>query len=309
MAFKSQKIVLLAKVESTYGTDSVPTGSANAILASNVKLTPMSQEAPARNVIRPYFSNDGKILGGKYVGLDFDVEIAGAGAAGSAPGWGALLKGCAMGETLNAGVSAVYAPISASEQSLSIYFNLDGIQHKLLGARGSFSMKFTKGGIPLLSFKLIGLYASPTDTALPSPTLTGFQKPLAVSQANTTPVSLHTYAGLFSDVNLDIGNTNTYRNLINSEAVVFGDRKPVGSCTMETPTVAAKDFFSIAAAGTTGALTLTHGTVAGNKVRVDAPAVQVTNPTYSSADNIEMLGLTLDLQPSTGNDELTITVL
>lgn len=309
MAFKSQKIVLLAKPESVYGTDSVPVGATNAILAGNVKLVPMTQEAPARNTIRPYFSNEGKLLAGKHVQLDFDVEIAGAGAAGSAPGWGALLKGCAMGETISAGVSAVYAPISAGEQSLSLYFCLDGIQHKLLGARGSFSMKFSKGGIPLLNFKFIGLYAAPTDTALPAPTLTGFQKALAVCQANTTPVSLHTYAGIFQDISLDIGNSNLYRNLIGSESIAFVDRKPAGSCTMELPTIAAKDWFSIAAAGTTGALTLTHGTAAGNKVTIGAPAVQVTNPTYSSADNIEHLGLTLDLLPSAGNDELTITVL
>ena len=39
MALKSKKVVLLSKIESTYGVDATPTGSANAILCINPKLT------------------------------------------------------------------------------------------------------------------------------------------------------------------------------------------------------------------------------------------------------------------------------
>jgi hypothetical protein len=308
MSLKSLKQVMLAKVEIVYGTDAIPTNVANAILVANVKHTPMVQDLPARNPIRPYFSNDGVIPAGAHVTLDFDIEVAGSGAAGTAPAWGAVLQACAMAETINAGVSAVYSPISSGEKSVTLYYNVDGKQHSITGARGSFSMKFAKGGIPMLSFKFIGLYNTPTDTALPVPTLAGWTKPIPVNLANTTPVTLHGYAGAFSDINLDIANANTYRNLIGSESILFHDRKPKGSCVMEMPAIATKNFYSIAAAGTTGALALTHGTIAGNKVAIACPTVQVTNPVHSSADNIEMLGLTLELQPNTGNDELVITV-
>ena len=66
MALKSKKVVLLAKIEATYGTDPLPTGAANAILVINPKLTPLTLQANARNVIRPYFSNDEKIIAGKH---------------------------------------------------------------------------------------------------------------------------------------------------------------------------------------------------------------------------------------------------
>lgn len=308
MALKSKKIVLLAKIETTYGTDALPTGAANAILAINPKLTPLVLAANARNIALPYFANDGKIVAGKHVQLTFEVELAGAGAAGSAPQWGALLKGCAMAETLSAGVSATYTPISAGEQSLSLYYCVDGAQHKLLGARGSFAMKFTQGGIPMLTFKFIGLYSLPSDTALPAPTFSA-TKPVAVTQANTTPVSLHGYAGTFASVSLDIANTNVYRNLINLEEITFTDRKPVASFDLERPTMATKDFFSLAAAGTTGAFALTHGTVAGNKVQIAAPNVQLGAPAMGSANAVETLTMAGDLIPTSGNDELTITVL
>lgn len=308
MPFKSQKHVMLAKVEVTYGVDPTPTGAANAILASNIKLTPMSQALQARNPIRPYFANDGQFVANQHVQLEFDVELAGGGAAGTAPGWGALMKGCAMSETVNASVSVVYAPISTAEQSVYFYFNIDGKQHKIAGARGTWSLKFSRGNVPLINFKFIGLYVLPTDTAMPTPTLTGFTKPVPVNNANTTPVTLHSFAGVFSEISLDIANTNVYRNLIGAENVSFVDRKPKGACTLEMPTLAGKDFYTIAAAGTVNPLALTHGLVAGNICAISCPKVQITNPTHSSADNIEMLGLTLDLQPNAGNDEITITL-
>jgi hypothetical protein len=308
MSFKSLLSVLLAKVETTYGTDAVPIGGANAILAANVKINPMMQDVVARKVIRPYLSNDGKIMGARHGELSFDVEIAGSGAAGTAPAWGTLLKGCAMSETITAGVSTLYAPVSSGEQSLTMYFNVNGLQYKMLGARGSFSMKFTQKAVPVMSFKFIGLYSPVTDTVLPTPTLTAFQKPLVVSPQNTTPVTVQGFAGAFSDISLDIANTNVYRPLVGSESVVFTDRNPAGKLVMENVAIATKDFWTIVNNATVGAFSLTHGTTAGNKVIIGAPVVQLTAPTITSQDNIEMLDMAMDLQPNSGNDELTITV-
>ena len=307
MALKSKKVVLLAKLETTYGTDAVPTGAANAILVVNPKLTAITMQAAARNVARPYFSNDGKIIAGKHAQLTFDVEIAGAGAAGDAPQWGLLMKACAMAETLNAGVSAVYSPVSSGEQSITLYYCVDGIQHSLRGVRGSFAMKFTQNGIPMLTFKMFGLYTLPTDTALPAPTFTAIP-PVAVTQANTTPVTLHGFAGNFISVSVDIANAMAYRDIINLEEITFTDRKAIGSFDLERPTMANKDFFSIALAATTGALSLTHGLVAGNIVHVAAPVVQLGAPTLGSANGVETITMAGDLLANAGNDELVITV-
>lgn len=308
MSFKSLKQVLLAKVEVTYGTDPVPTGAANAILAANVKHSPMIQDMPQRKVARPYFSNDGKFPGARHSELTFDVELAGSGAAGTAPAWGALMKGCAMSETVTPGVSAVYAPISTGEQSLTLYYNVDGLQYKMVGARGSFSMKFSQKNVPMLSFKFVGLYQAVTDLAIQTPTFTAFQTPQVVNNVNTTPLTIFGFAGAFADVSLDMANTNVYRNLIGSEMVQFTDRNPSGKIQLENPAIASKDFWTAINARTLGALSLTHGQTAGNKILISAPNVQLTGPSIASQENIEMLDMTMDLLPSSGNDELTITV-
>lgn len=307
MGMKSLKKVLMAKIETVYGTDAIPAGATDAVLASNVKVTPMTQTLTDRKMAQPFLGGQGKYVGERYAQLDFDVEAAGSGTAGAAPGWGVLMKGCAMSETVNAGISVVYAPISAGEQSITLYLNIDGYLYKLLGARGNVSCKLSQKSMPMMSYKFMGLFVPATDVALPVPTLGGYKQPVMVDDANTV-AALQGFSGVFSDISMDLGNTVVHRNLINGEAIAFTDRKSTGSVTLEQPAIAAKDFLSICDAGTTGALSVTHGKIAGNIVKFDAPIVQLHTPQNSSLDNIEMLQMAMELIPSAGNDELTITV-
>ena len=112
MAIRSLKQVLLAKPEITYATDPVPTGAANAMLVSNVKLNPLNATEIDRKVVTPYFSNLGKVIADTHVTIDFDVEIAASGVLGTAPAWGTLMKGCALAETVVAATSVTYSPVS-----------------------------------------------------------------------------------------------------------------------------------------------------------------------------------------------------
>jgi len=305
--FKAKRKVILAKNEGTYGVDPTPAGATDAMLVRNFQIRPLQQNYDRRDFAVPYFGNFGQIVAGSFVECSFEIEMAGSGAAGTAPKYGPLLKSCMMSETLSPGVSATYAPISAAETSVAIYFYMDGRLHKVLGAFGNVEAGVVAGRIPVWRFSFIGLYALPTDTALASPTLTSFQKPLAVNNANTTPATLFTFAGKFREVSLATGNVLEYRNLPNSEAVRWTDRSSTGKVTLEDELVATKDWWTIVKNMTLGALAVTHGTVAGNKVQVNAAQVQLTNPEISEENGIAMIGMAMDLQPSSaGNDEFSI---
>ena len=119
MSLKTNKRIVVAKIESSYGVDSTATG-ANAILLRNLTVTPLDGETATRDLIRPYFGNSDILVATTMAKLDFEVELAGAGAAGTAPAYGPLLRACAMSETISAGVSVTYAPISATLESVSI---------------------------------------------------------------------------------------------------------------------------------------------------------------------------------------------
>lgn len=309
MALKARKTVLLIKKEITYGVDAVPTGAADAVLASNVTLTPLDSKMVDRSYVRPYYGQMDQLPGVDNAAIDFEIELSGSGAAGTAPAYGKILKACGMSETVNAGVSVVYAPISVDGDALTIYFYLDGVLHKLLGSRGSMSLKLQKGERPSYQCKFQGLYVPVIDAALPTATLTSYIKPIVVSNSNTTAFSLHAYAGVLESFDFDLANEVTHRNLVGYDGVIITDRKPSGNVTIENTLIATKNWFDIARSATLGAFTVTHGTVAGNKVKIDMPSVQLTTPKHSESDGVSMLQMGMRPLPVNGNDEFTITVL
>ena len=303
-----RKLALLAKIETTYATDAVPTGAANAILARNVNVTPLEVEEEVRDIYQPYLGNLGSIVTAFYGKIDYEVEIAGAGAAGTAPKYGPLLRSCGLAEVISAGVSATYTPVSSGFEAVSKHFYLDGVLHKFLGTRGSVSAGFSAKSVPMWKFSYVGLFQPVTDAALPTATYTGFVTPLAVSKANTPTFTIHGIAAVMKSLSLDLANEVKYRNLVNYEGVDNVDRKPGGSLEIESNLMAVKNWFDIARNKTAGARNIIHGTTAGNIVQIQAPSVQINQPRYQEADGIVMLNAGLTLQPSSGNDEISIVV-
>ncbi|ARO88180.1 hypothetical protein EBAPG3_010540 [Nitrosospira lacus] len=303
-----RKKALLTKIETTYATDALPTGVANAILCLNVNITPMENEMIDRNREQAFFGHQAQLPVNTTVRLDYEVELVGSGTLGTAPAWGPLVRACAFAETISAGVSVAYNPISSAIESVTQYFNLDGVLHKLLGCRGSVSMKISAKGNPVFAFKTMGLYGGISDAVMPTQTLTAWKDSIAVNNANTSAFALHGYAGKLYDMNIDLATKLVHRNLVGTEDIQLTDREPAGDIVIEATNIATKDFWTISKAATLGALTITHGTVAGYKVKIDAPNVQLINPSYEDRDGFAAAKMGLRFMPgSSGNDELTIT--
>lgn len=309
MPLLTRRRTILAKTETTYGVDPTPTGSANAILIRNLNVTPLNAEVVSRDLVRQYLGNSEQLIASKHVQLDFEVEMAGSGVAGTAPAYNVLLKACGLAET--DGVSdVVYAPVSSGFGSATIYFNIDGVLHKVTGARGN--VEFTIGArtIPTMKFTFTGIYNAPTDAALPTVDYSAFQTPLAANTTNTTAFQFFSFAGVLESLSLNLGNSINYRSLIGSESVIMTDRQVSGTAVFEAPLTASKDFFAAALASTLGNLTITHGTTAGNKFKIDSTRIDIANPTYTDNNGIHMLSVPFVAVPSSsGNDEISFTVL
>lgn len=308
MAQKTERKALLLKTEVTYGTDAVPTGGANAILARNLSFDPNPATVLSRDLVKPTLGRPRLPIAARHVTLGFDVEMAGGGAAGTAPKYGPALRACGLAETINVGVDVQYDPVSASEESCSIYFNMDGTRHAMVGVRGDVSVVYQPNDVPLFRFALTGLHVNPAAQALPVPDFSSFQHPLPMSVTNTPTFTLHTFAAVLRELTLAMGQRVVYRDLVNAEAVDITGREPSGSCVIESPALGTKDFFAIERAETQAALQLVHGTVAGNIVQADAPKIQILNPRYRDVDGNNYLEMDLSVGEDTGDDELKITV-
>lgn len=309
MALLTRKRVILAKIETTYGTDPTPTGAANAILVRNLNVTPQSSQMVGRELIRPYLGNSEQLMASTHVELDFEVEVAGAGAAGTVPGYGPLLRACGLSETVTAATKVDYKPVSTGFESVTVYFNVDGVLHKVTGARGDVEMTLNSAQIPVFKFKFVGIYNAPTDTALPAVTYTVFQTPLVANSTNTPAFSLFGASPVLESLSMQLGNQVDFRTLIGSQYVQITDRKSAGQVQFEANTIATKDWFATAIGNTLGALSLTHGTAAGNKVILTSSTVDLMQPTYADNNGVQMIQCGYVLTPTTaGNDEFTLSI-
>ena len=306
----NRKRVILAKIETTYGTDPVPTGAANAILVRNsINPKPLNADLASRDLVRPYLGASDQLIAGQHALIDFEVEMQGSGAAGTAPAYGPLLRACGMSESITASTKVDYAPISSGFESVTIYFNVDGVLHKLTGARGTVELDFTAKQIPFFKFSFVGLYSPATDTALPTPTYTGFKTPLVVNNVNTTGFSFFSYAGVMEYLRVNLGNSVVHRTLVGTDTVQITDRQATGVAQFEAPPIGTFDIFSTAINTALGALNLVHGTVSGFKVQVSSSSIDVNQPDYADNDGVNMLNAPFTFIPVSGNDELKITVL
>lgn len=309
MAKSSIKRAVLAKIESSYGTDPTPTGVANAMRVNNLNVTPMNSDNLTRDYVGPYFRNFANIVVNSHVLADFEVELQGSGTAGTAPAFGPLLRACAQAETISPSTSVAYAPVSASFESVTMYFYMDGLVHKIKGMRGDVELTLNARAVPTMKFTMTGLYAGPVDAALPSVTLTGFKAPVAAEKTNTSGFSFLGQSIALESLSLKFGNQVQYRNLVGAEEVIITDRRPTGEILIDAPSVATHNFFADAAAGeaNAGSLTIQHGQTAGYIATVAAGKVQPLAPSYEDNNGTLMLRVPFVVLPTSGNDDHSIT--
>src|SRR5512143_900327 len=212
MALKFRKKVLLLKLESNYGVDPTPSAATDAVLASNVTIQPLVADMITRGNIRPTLGGETQLHIGKRVTLDFMVEMAGSGTNTTPPAYNAVLEAAAWHQTV--GASYVdYTLMSSAEKSATVYFWQDGIRQVITGIRGSVKFICDPKGIPHIQFTGTGIYARPTAVANPTPTLTAYQTPVEVSNANSQ-FTLHTYAATLHSLTVDQGNAAAYMNVV-----------------------------------------------------------------------------------------------
>jgi len=303
-----RKRSILAKAESSYGSDPTPTGSANYVQVIDLNIEPIVSDEVSRDLIRPYMGNYEVIPANTRVNVTFDVEMAGSGSEGTAPKYGAILKACGLSETITGGNTVTYAPVSTPSDSVTLFVNYDGIRHKVTGARGTFSLNCEVNNIPRISFSLTGIFNAPTDTALPTVTVSNQASPLIFKNGSTSNFAIFGFAAALQSWSLDFNNEVIYRELVGgTKEVLITDRRPSGTAVIESVALSAHNFFTDYTGTSTGTNTWLHGTVAGNKVTVSCPQTDLGQPTYEESDGITMLSLPFMATPTaSANNEFSL---
>ena len=307
----TRKKFLIAKIESTYGTDPSPVGGSDAVQVSSLEITPIESDNVQAAAFQGFLGNSTRstLVANKRVSVTFDVELAGSGTAGTAPAFGPLLKSCGLSETTSAGVSVTYAPVSSSFSSATIYCFYDGTQHKITGARGSVSFNMAAGQFGVMSFNFIGIYNAPDGTALSgSFTVANQAAALEVNDTNVTTATFHGVSSVrLESFDLALNNELLYKETASNKEVIITNRAAGGTAVIEAPAIGTTDFFAKAVAVATGASSFVLGGTSGNIVTLNAAQTDITGCSYADTNGVIALSMPYLALPTTaGNNEMSL---
>jgi len=318
MALQTRKQSILIETESSYNDGNTTPDGADAILVTELNVTPIASDVVSRDYVRPYLGASEQLLANSRVEVSFSVELVGSGAAGTAPGYSKALLACGLSETVSADTSVTYAPVSAAFSSLAIFVELGGsltnenVLHKIRGCRGNVSLEASVGEIPKLNFSFTGIYEVPINlNALTTPTYNHQPTPLLFKAGNTSGFNLHGHEAGLNSISMDLGNSIVYREVIgntSTKEVLLTDRATNGSVVIDAVKPGTKDFFTAAQTdGTLGNLAFLHGSVAGNKVQLTSTKADLGDISYGDSDGILTMEIPYTLIPSaSGNDEFSL---
>ncbi len=299
-----KEVLVLVKKEVTEGTDAAPTGIANAIATNSFTLKPAEKTEVKRELDRPGRGASPSLIHGIHASTSFKVEMQASGVLGTRPAFGDLLLASQFAEIITAVTSVEYNPVSAAQDSATLYAYLDSIVHKLTSWRGAMGIEMTAGSIPYFSFNGMGLWTKPTDVALPTADFSGQPAPETVSKEATLVADFFGYA--MPMVGFSVGDPSniTYRNLPNQEAIrASGDRVLTGQVEFLMSAIGDFDPYAALEASTLDALQIVHGSTAGKKVQVDAPKVQITGVDMGSSEGERTYKLDLLFTAGDGGDD------
>ena len=249
------------------------------------------------------------IPGKRSAQISFSTELRGSGAAGIAPDYGLLFKGCAMGETIAAGASVTYAPTSDKSDYTKICLTtfIDGLRIMYLGCMGSFSVNCPLDGVPTVDWEFEAADFEVSDAALlhgdsydaetPEPVLmSGFSFGGFHFDVTNIRFAMNNNVVLRQSANVSGGHVN---------AMVTG-RAPSGSFDPEAVLKATDDVFGDWESGAQLPLSVRIGQRAGNICTITAPKCQYSDLGFGDRDGLLSYDAPFRLARDAGDDEISI---
>ncbi|MBI4637679.1 MAG: hypothetical protein HY727_15180 [Candidatus Rokubacteria bacterium] len=303
-----------AKIETTYGTDAV-LAAADLIEVRNIVFR-VTQEQFRDERISGAITDLPDIPGARSAVLSFEALLRGAAVAYSAsvkPEVDALLRACGLAATGSFGVGTEkwdYKPQSAAtigESVTAALFVENAPQGKLLGAFGTARFMNRVGQPAVLAVTLTGLYVAPADIALLTGTISTVQPPVFKSGAVTVAAYTPRVASFDVDLGNDVQLIQSANDAQGVAGVLIAWRRLLATLDPEAVTVATFDWHNKRDLGTLLATTWQVGTTQYNRIKYNAPKLQVLDITDIQRNGLRAYQIAAKLNANTGGDELTIT--
>lgn len=302
--------LLLAKIESTYGTDPTPSSGANviAVTRNEIEVSPIG-EAIDRDMLDAGFGRVIGITSMPRFNLKFRTELRGnrttgatdtdvsSGASAQAVEIDCLLRACNLQPTYTAESSdgardgyAVYQPTIPSDvgDSVTFWVYTQAKLYKIVGAKGNIAnIGLTADKLPFIDWEFQGMLGSISDSSIPaSPTFLDCKPPKFSLPA--LPGAAPNWSGQSVTASSSSGLLFT----LNSHGLFNGDRVKFGGSVVPTGITAGTWYYVVNRTANTFKVAATLGgsaiayTDAGTSVTVtSAPIIlfdEWTGPVFSA---------------------------
>ena len=317
-------MLLASRSQVAIKIESVP-GTAETLAAANVIMTtdrPTWDATPDmidRAVLSASPSQRGFVVGSRMAKIAFKMYQRGTTGAptdpANLPDWSQPAKACGVGYAVsgvNPNEVTTFTPSSLSAVvTATVALYRDGKQYLIHGAVGNMKKTYTVGSPILLEFEFSGIYNTPTDVSLLSPTYPTVVEPPFLG-ATLSVVGFAT--AKIKTLSFDLGNKIAMRPYPNVAQGVFTyaivDRSPSGSIDVEEELAGTKNWFNEWVSGTTGSIQTGVFPSTGsnyNQISDTYPNCQYKKVGHADRDGI--LTSPIDFQPransDAGNDEFS----
>lgn len=308
---KRTRIAQLAgKVETASGSAETITASHATILAYE----PVLDIVPAvfeRNPVMKHMSKIVSETGARQANLNFKAELMGpaSGSKGTSIAISPFLRACGLSETLVAGVSNTFVPISSAFETLTAKKYEDGFTKTALGMGGNVKFMYKVGEPVMCDFAFQGKYASHLDETMLSPSYPA-QVPLMFFGAT---VQIHGSILVLDTIELNMQNEIVLSPLPSDASGIdyakIVNRRPVITFDPELVAKADFDFYTKMLAGTQAAISIRINDSNGNMMELSLPKTRFTGITEGDRGGLRALNANMEIVSndiSVGNDELTL---
>lgn len=308
--FQADKSLILAKIESVYGTDPTPAEATEALIVKGEPSYEVLGSSRSREVAMPTFGRLKGVNVGDGLKISFVTELKHSGTANTASRYGPLFRACNMTQAIDSTV--IYTPNSTMlGESITIYFYRGGVLHKLVGCRGTFQLNMTAGEICTVSWEFTGLYAdNAADVAQPAAT----HEAIAPVICDELAFTYDGWSAVIEALTLDIGNTVSPQKSANAAnsgiaSYFISNRESKGSFNPEAVALATKNIWDIWGQTTAANIALDITASAGNDFAIAVTGANIEIPKHGARENALTWDLSFTINPTVavGNNEIVIT--
>lgn len=213
------------------------------------------------------------------------IALAGSGTAGQAPAYRDLFLMSGHAEIID-GSRVIYKPVTDGFEYGVVGFVVDGQFH--IGHKAQIELKLDANAGELgywdFEINMVGGTVPIETPAGLAEVASGYQVPKAVNFSNTPVFKLGGQDFANSKFSHTTGNEIASLDIVNHQSADITDRKPTVSITVGAKALSAVNQYQQAWDGDEMALIFEHGTKAGEKVRMQYPAVSLGMPTPSDIE-------------------------